>query len=65
MPFTPQGLQLLSKGSIGGVHRNPSRPHAIPPQQAVLVLSQAGQRHEHDPFFGPSSFGGDGKDLGR
>jgi hypothetical protein len=30
----------------------------------VLVLREAGHRHEQDPFLGPAGFGGDGEDLG-
>jgi len=40
------------------------RPHAIPPQQTVLILSEPRQRHEENPILGPTGFCGDGKHLG-
>ena len=43
----------------------PVRPHPVPPQQAVLVLSQSRQRHEEDALLGPAGLGGDGEHLGR
>jgi len=42
----------------------PVRSHPIPPQQAVLVLRQAGQRHEQYPLLGPAGLSDDGEHLG-
>ena len=63
-PAFPQRLQLLPKGRHPGLGLTPTRPHPIPPQQAVLVLRQPCQRHEQDPLLRPAGFGGDGEDLG-
>jgi len=40
------------------------RGHPVPAQQAVLVLGEAGQRHEEDAILWPACLGGDGEDLG-
>jgi len=42
----------------------PVRPHPIPSQQAMLVLSQTSERHEQDPLLRPAGFGSDGEHLG-
>jgi len=42
----------------------PVGPHAIPPQQTVLILSESRQRHVEDALLGPAGLGGEGEDLG-
>jgi len=55
---------LLPQRGAPSAAGTPIRSDAIPPQQAVLVLSESRQRHEEYPLFRPASFGGNGEHLG-
>jgi hypothetical protein len=63
-PPAPQGLQLLVQRRSALTSAAPVGPHAVPPQQAVLILGEAGERHVEDPLLRPAGFGCEGEDLG-
>ena len=64
-PPSPQRLQLFPEACGGFGGGAPAGAHAISPQQAVLVLGEAGHGEVEDPFLRPAGFRGEGEDLGR
>jgi hypothetical protein len=63
-PVLAEDCELFLEGRSGFEVAAPSGSDAIPPQQAVLVLGQAGEGQEEDALFWPAGFCGEGEDLG-